>query len=829
MNILEINKYKPLTNIEAEELLQIYGKNVISNNKNINKLKRLLKHLLSPLILLLLIVSLISFLSGETHDAIFIFVMVIINIIVTYIQEERAEKGLDKLKEMLSPKSKVFRDGEIKTIDSELLVIGDIVLLNAGDKVPADGIILEESFLSINESQLTGESLPVEKSQDTDIFMSTFVTSGNGIMRVLKTGMNTQIGSITKEVNEKAVDVAPIENKINNLTKHVMLIVFVLFILLISVSILQGSKIEDTFPDAIALAISSTPESLPIILLLTLSVGAYRMFKQNVILRNLPSAATLASVDVICTDKTGTLTEGKLTLTKELSFSNGKFDTSAKTRDLINIAILCNAAEITSTEEIGDLLDIAILEYANNQNYDFKKIRMQFNLISEIPFDSDYRYQATLHSNTENETKTVSVKGAIENVLPMCKLENKDDANIILKKEKELTKKGFKVIALAKKETKLNSIAHDDIKNITFCGFIVFADVIRDSVKQIIPDLIDSGIKVIMTTGDQKNAATFVAKELQILNDKNNLVINGNGKKSLEIENSELSRLAVISRSTPNQKLELIEMLQSKKHIVAMTGDGVNDAPALVKAEIGIAMGIDGTDVARESSDMVLVDNNFSSIVNGIEEARVVFENIRKVITYLFSTAIGESFVILFGLLSFGSSPLTATQILFLNLSTDGALDLAMSLEKKEKDIIKHKPARYQEQILTKKFTSRLVLLGSTMGFFALLMQDVIRTGDTIYDRSALLVFLTSIQWFVVLAARTHSTSIFSTGIFSNRAIIGVIFFSASALLAMTTLPIGQQFLGTTSVNIEIWILGIISGVAILFLEELRKKWRVFV
>lgn len=833
MNILQLEKYKPLTSQQALQLQKQYGKNIIVNRRRNNPLVKIFKQLISPLILLLIIVGTFSLAAGESDDALFIYAMVVINIVVTYIQESRAEKGLSALKEMLSPQAKVFRDKEILVIDSGDIVVGDIILLDAGDRVPADGIILEEAHLSINESQLTGESLPVEKDieKNNQVFMSTFVAGGTGVMRVTEIGMHTKIGEITKEVTEKAFDITPIEQKISKLTKYVIIAITILFIMLVGIALLRGETLENTLPSAIAFAISSTPESLPIILLLTLSIGAYRMQKKNVILRNLPSTATLAGVDVICTDKTGTLTEGKLSVIKTYLYENKKFSEDKDIDELITYAVLCNSAEITSKESIGDLLDIAILEFAGIKKFDFKNLRENSELLSEVPFDSEHKFQATLHKLKGKKDHVISVKGAVENVVKLCKLSSAEISSV-LEKEVDLASHGYKVIALASETTELKEIEKNKIKNLEFKGMIVFADVLRPNVKEMIVKVQNSGVRVIMTTGDQLNAAKHIAKEIGIMSDQDSgSIVNGSDYKSFKgkLTAQELQNLAIVGRSTPGQKFDLVEMLQQQGYTVAMTGDGVNDGPALVKADIGISMGKGGTDVARESSDMVLVDNNFESIVSGVEEARVVFENIRKVITYLFSTAVGESIVILFGLIATGHSPLTATQILFLNLATDGALDLALAGEKKEHNIIEFKPKRYKEEILTKKFVLKIALIGGMMGYSSLIVTQGYQTGNVIYDQSAVLVFLTVIQWFITLSIRTTSVSLFKAGLFSNFAVWLVIILSAGLLLIVTNLPFAQRFLNTTPVGIEIWVLSALCGLTIIFLEELRKKFKILI
>lgn len=825
--------FDSLTSEQVAKLTQQYGKNVISAGRKISFLEKIIRLLLSPLVLFLIVVGTFSFITGEVEDAIFIFAMIVINTTVGYIQERRAQQAIDALKDSLAQKTKVIRDNKLVIVDTKDIVPGDIVVLDTGDRIPGDGKVLQTRNISINESQLSGESLPVDKdtTKNNYLYMGTFVVSGKGVMQVDHTGMHTKIGEISLEVSKKSIDSSPIEKKIAGLTKIVIVLILMLFLGLLGLATINGQSLESIFSSAVAFAISSTPESLPIILLITLAVGAYRMQKQEVILRNLPSTATLASVDIICTDKTGTLTEGKLRLIETYTYAKGELEKTAELDTvLLRLGALCNGAVGEGNGFTGDILDIAILEKLKRQELDLAKIRSEAKIIDEIPFDSDYKYHATLHDTKEHKNLVI-VKGAVEKVLELCDVSDTDKENIAQTQER-LAGRGHKVIMLAKAEKSDKAISKEQLGGLEVVGFLVFSDVVRPDVKEVVDNIIHSGISVMMVTGDQFNAAKTIAADLGILQgDK--LVLNATDvdKLSDKLSDSEVAELAVIARANPGHKLELVTTLQRQNRVVAMTGDGVNDAPALVKSDIGIAMGRDGTDVARESADMVLVDNKFTSIVSGIEEARVVFENIRKVISYLFVTAIGETVTVVGAMLAGLPIPLTATQILYLNLATDGALDVALAGEPKERDVINFKPERYRFGILTRVLTTKIILQGLVMGIAGVLVHQLYlsEVQDLVYVRSAMLVFLTVIQWFIAFSCRTTSVSIFQAKLFANKAIFVVIITSFISLCAVIYTPFLERFMNTVPVNVDIWLLAFAFGIGFVFFNELRKYLRILV
>lgn len=820
----DYKKFSPLDSSQVEYFTKEYGKNILVSKRQVTFLQKILKLLLSPLVLFLIVVAIFSLLTGELKDALFIAVVIIINTAVGYFQENRAEKAIEALKDSLSNKSTVVRDNRIQIIESSDLVPGDVVILQTGDRIPADGIILESKGLTVNESQLTGESIPAERGVEEEInkvYMSTFVVSGRGVMRVESIGIKTRIGEISYEVSKKSIDTTPIEKKIENLTKLNIILVILLFLILVGIALLNGVELSQVFTSLVALGISAIPESLPIILLVTLAVGAYRMEKQKVILRNLPSTATLSSVDVICTDKTGTITEGNLKLVETYP------ESSSGNTELLKLGVLCSTVNLKDDKFIGDFLDVAIAENLRELGENVLKVKDNMELLDEIPFDSEYKYHAVLYKG--DDKNLLIVKGALENTLKLCKIEDVEREKL-KSLEDSYTNKGYKVIALATKDTSIKDLGHENLKDLNFRGLLVFSDTIRKDIGNVISEIRKSGIQVIMVTGDQLNAAQNIAKEVMLFDD-NKVILNSEGASiSDKLHDINLEDLSIISRATPSNKLELIDILRSKNKIVAMTGDGVNDAPALIKADIGIAMGESGTDVARESSDMVLVDNNFRSIVSGIEEARVVFENIRKVISYLFSTTIGETMTLSAALLAGVALPLTATQILFLKLATDGALDTALAVEPKESNVITFHPSRYKQNIINKPTTLRIILQGLIMGIGGVFLHLVyLKNADLIYIHGAILVYLTVVQWFIVISNRTNSVSVFKAGILKNKFVALTILASFLLLLFVIYIPLGQNLLNTTAVGLDIWLISILIGIIFLVTDELRKDLKIFI
>jgi len=745
-------------------------------------------------------------------------------------------------------------------------------LLEAGDIVPADGLILNAKGLQAVEAQLTGESYPSSKTEigqkqmaainrayfnhsETEnisgllakfiskeqspqlnssnyLYQGTFVATGKGMLVVLKIGMDTEVGKISTVVLKQVRNPAPIELKIKKLTKIIFYAVTIICLLIFAVGLVFGIPALEIFKTSISLGVSAIPEGLPVVVTLTLAIGAWRMGRVNAILKNLASASTLAGATIICTDKTGTITEGRLihsdiyTLQEIIDRQTNKLNLNNQFEKVaLVLSNLCNNAILSVKGKIlGDPLDLALIESARNLGIDPEKLQLEYERLDEIPFDSSYKYIATLHKFSGSNK--LIVKGAPEVLLSKCQFANDSEKTLVNDQVEKLNKQGLRTILLAEKQVERSEITHDDIADLNFSALLEFIDPLRKEVGRAIEACKNSGIKVIMITGDHLATAKFIAEQAKIFNPRSDLALTGEELIAMNNEqlNSILDKLTVIARANPETKMRLINAYQKRKHIVAMTGDGVNDAPALTAADIGIAMGKVGTDVARESADMVLTDDNFATIVKGIEEARVVYENLRKVIIFLFSTAIVEVFTIIISILIGLPLPLVAVQILWLNLLTDGPLDVALATEKKEADLMQHNPRRYTKQLIARDHYLRILFLGVVMTVGSVLAYLYFYKNYSFeIARSAILLVLAVFQWYNVYNVKSDTKSLFKSGIFSNRAITLSIIAVVILQLLATYNPFMQRLLQTSALSGEIWVIALVGGLTIILAEEIRK------
>ncbi len=810
-----------LTDDQANENIKKYGLNKIEDTLKITTLELILNQLKSPLIIFLIIIGILMFFLKDYTDVVVIFLVIVVNTFVGYFQELKAQNAVESLKSYLSPKSKVIRNGYLITLESSLITKNDIISLESGDRVPADGTILASKNLQVDESQLTGESFPAIKDKENNkVFMGTFVTSGRAIIKIESVGMSTKLGQITKVVSRKDKDITPLEKDLKGLTKKIMFVVIAIVLFMFFLGVAEFYPVEDIARSSVSLGISAIPEGLPVVITITLAIGVFRMGKKNAVIRNLASASTLASTDVICVDKTGTITEGNIIQSKLTTYKNN-FLTDDNNADLLKMTVLCNDAYI-SKEAQGDLMDIAILKYAQNNHLNIDNTRNESPRIDEIPFDSEYKYQATL--NTIDGKNTIIVKGAPNILLNMCAFKNDSQKKVVKDYFESLGESGFRTIGIASKHITKKTFNHEDLTGLKFEGVLVFSDPIRKDVQDSLRECQESGINIIMLTGDFKNTANAIATQVGILT-KNKKIIKGDELDTEESRSSiDIDNTAVIYSATPSNKVKLIDMLLKKNHVVSMTGDGVNDAPALVKADIGIAMGQGGTDVAKQSADMVLLDNKFSTIVSGLEEARVVFENLKKVITYLFITSVGEVITILSSLFLGLPLPLLGSQLLWLNLVTDGFLDVTLATEPEEKDVMKNSSKRYKGSILDPFLISRVLFYGIYMGVLGILFFILISSSNSIeYARTATLIFLAVPQWFIALMSRSEKNSIFKIGIFKNKPVIIAIIIEAILLTFAVYNSFMNMLLKTIPVSSDIWIYSLIFGLSFIIVEEFRK------
>lgn len=715
--MFSVNKERGLSQEEANRRLLEEGKNVLKTKKKKNVFTLFLSQFHDPMIYILLIAAVLSFLLNEFADGIIIMVVILLNAIVGTIQEAKAERALEALKRMSTPLCFVKREGVFVEQKAEDLVPGDIVLLEEGRKVPADIRFIHAMNLKTEEASLTGESQPVEKKvaplkqevalgdRDNMGFMSTSVVYGHGEGMVVATGMNTEIGHIAKLLHEAKEELTPLQKRLADLGKVLGILTVSLCVVLFGISLLQERNPWEMLITSISLAVAAIPEGLPAAVTIVLALGVQKMVKVNTIVRRLPSVETLGAVSVVCSDKTGTLTQNKMSV-KEI-YMNGATEgiedvAKESCSILFEAMVLCNNASIES-HPIGDPTEIALLEGASRFQIDKRGLESQKIRVDEIPFDSHRKMMSTMHQ-WKNQ-KRMYTKGALEAVLLHTQYIY-DQGNVRKITKQDMEKIRSESTRMAKKALRVLAFAYQDRpqmmqeENLIFIGFVGMIDPPRKEAKEAVQRFKEAGIQTIMITGDHIDTAFAIAKELDIAQEESQCML---GKELDTLSDSEIQdRIAhtcVFARVTPEHKVKIVQAFKKKNQIVAMTGDGVNDAPSLKTADIGIAMGITGTDVAKEAADMVLVDDNFASIEKAVEEGRGIYANIKKAVIFLLSSNFGEVFTMFIGILLRMPVPLLAIHILWVNLITDTLPALALGVDPKDKDIMKEKPRPANESL----------------------------------------------------------------------------------------------------------------------------------
>ncbi|WP_068268671.1 calcium-translocating P-type ATPase, PMCA-type [Caviibacter abscessus] len=845
-----------LTNEQAKERLLENGENKLEEGKTKSVLALLFEQLKDVLVCVLLAsAALTVIVKHEYIDAIIILAVVVINAVVGVVQELKAEKALNALKNMTSPKAVVIRNGVSLEIDSKDVVVGDIVALDAGRYVPADLRLIESVNLQIEESSFTGESVPAQKNandvltKDVSIadmtnmaFMSTLVTYGRGIGIVVATGNNTKIGDIAKLLNEEE-DKTPLQKKMNKLGQTLGYGAIVICFFIFIIGVLQGREMIEMFVTAISLAVAAIPEGLVAIIAIVLAMGVTRMSKKNAIIKKLPAVETLGSVNFICSDKTGTLTQNKMTVVKSYFKADSEYD-------LIKSLILCSDADIVDDMPIGDPTEVAFISYGIKNEMYKKQLNDKFLRIGEVPFDSDRKLMSTL--NKENDGYRVHTKGAIDNLLKICPhilvgseiLElSQDQKDEILNIANSMSDEALRVIGVAYKDTNDNISQDEYEKDLVLIGMVGMIDPPRLEVKDSIKKAHQAGINVVMITGDHKNTAFAIAKELNITKDINACMTGTELEKMTDEKLKEVvSKYRVFARVSPEHKVRIVKALKSNGNIVSMTGDGVNDAPSLKIADIGVAMGITGTDVAKGASDMILTDDNFTTIVTAIEEGRNIYNNIKKSIMFLLSCNIGEVISILFATLLGLPIPLLASQILWVNLVTDTFPALALGVDKSKIDVMNKPPRNANESFFAQGAWFRAIVGGMLIGILTLLafviglfeqgvpLNNLISAGkhQLAYARTMSFIVLTISQLFYAYTMRNDKESIFKVGIFSNKylnysLIIGVVL--QFSLISIPFLAKAFNLMSLTFMDLDI----VIGFTLIpLIVNELIKKYIKF-
>ncbi|EPB9412497.1 calcium-transporting P-type ATPase, PMR1-type [Clostridium perfringens] len=854
---LDVDEKNGLSSTEALRRLEKYGKNKLETKKKKTLFKQFLSQLKDVMIYILIIAAIISAFLGEISDALIILLVIIINAVIGVIQESKAEKALDALKELSTPKALVKRDGSLKEILSEDIVPGDIVIIDAGRYIPGDLRLIDTANLKIEESAFTGESVPSEKDasflpdkeipigdQNNMAFMSTLATYGRGVGVVVGTGMNTEIGKIAKMIEQEENDETPLQKKLSELGKILGFLAVGICILIFIISFFQGRDLLEMFLTSISLAVAAIPEGLPAIVAIVLALGVQRMVKKNAIIRKLPAVETLGSVSIICSDKTGTLTQNKMTVTtvytndsyiKESEFNLN--DNESKL--LVDCMVLCNDATYSEKSQTGDPTEIALLESPFKLNILKEKLEKEFKRIDEIPFDSDRKLMTTVNLVDDKKAR-VFTKGALDSILSIC---NKISINgklldfskeykaKVLENSNIMSDKALRVLAFAYKDISKENIVLDSLeKDLVFIGMVGMIDPPRLEVKDSIKLCKSAGITPVMITGDHKNTAFAIANELGIAEDISQAITGHEIDRFKEEEfNEKIINYRVFARVSPEHKVKIVKAFKSHGNIVSMTGDGVNDAPSLKAADIGVAMGITGTDVSKGASDMILTDDNFSTIVSAVEEGRKIYLNIKKSIVFLLSCNLGEILTLFTAILLNWNSPLQPIHILWVNLITDSFPALALGVDKTKEDVMNNPPRNPKESIFIKSDKIQLIINGVLIGgitLFAFKLGERLYADSLIHAQTMAFVVLSVSQLFLSLSLRSNTKSAFSLGIFSNKYLVYSILLGIFLQVIIISISFIANIFKVTPLLLYDWIVVILVSLIPFAINEILKLFR---
>ena len=836
---------------EVQKRQEVYGKNELKEKKKESIIVKFFKEFNDFMIITLIVAAIISAVvsklngEGDYIDSIIIIAIVIFNAIMGLVQEEKAEKSLEALKKMSAPKAKVKRDGKILEIESQDVVPGDLILLETGNFVPADCRIIESFDLKIEESALTGETIASDKEaelilkQDTPMgdmknmaFATTIVVNGRGLAVCTETGMNTKVGKIAGMIINEETPETPIQKKLGEVGKILAIACLVICVFIFVIGIFKKIPIIEMFMTSVGLAVAAIPEGLPAIVTIMLSIGVTKMAKKNAIIRKLPAVETLGASSVICSDKTGTLTQNKMTVV-EIRNATGKMNDK---NVALELATMCTDTVVCKSEVIGEPTEVALTTAAVNEKLYKEILYTNMPRINEISFDSKRKLMTTIHKI--GSKYRIITKGAPDVLLKRC-TRYYDDGNIqtiyskissIENQNNEMAEKALRVIAVSYKDVdKLpENINSESVENdLIFVGLIVMIDTPREGVKEEIKTCKRAGIKTVMITGDHLKTATAIAKELGILN-RGDMSIDGASLEKMtqtELEDN-IMRYSVFARVSPEHKVRIVKAFKAKGKIVAMTGDGVNDSPALKNADIGIAMGKGGTDVAKNAADMILTDDNFVTIVEAVKEGRTIYDNIKKTVHFLIATNIGEIVTIFMGLVFGIKSPLLAIQLLWVNLVTDSLPAIAIGLEKPEKNIMNRLPRNPQKSLFADGLWSSIILEGIMMGMLTLFAFSM---GNKLWGldvgRTMAFVAIGLIELVHSLNIKSNE-SIFKSGIFENKYLVGAFVLGAFMQIVVVIVPGLAKIFSLSPLNSIQWIATILISVMPVVIMELQKMLR---
>ncbi|MFC1872228.1 cation-translocating P-type ATPase [Chloroflexota bacterium] len=859
-----------LSSEAATKRLAEYGSNELARKPKTPLVMIFLRQFLSPLIYVLLAAATVSVAVGHFMDAWVIAGVLLLNAIIGSMQESRAESAMAALVQMAAPKAKVRRDGEVQIIPSRNLVPGDIILLESGDIIPADAHLIEISNLKVNESTLTGESVAVDKhtkaitgdmpiaERKNMLYMGTIVTYGRATALITGTGMDTEIGKIARSIQETKPEPTPLQKSISKLSRYLVFILLAICAIIAVVGLAKGLDRLEVFLLAVAAAVSAIPEGLPAVVTVLLAMGMRTMAKRNAIVRKLVAVETLGSATVICSDKTGTLTLNQMTVRRiytggktievtgegyspagEFASGGTRYDAVTDTDLMLHLKIgaICNDAllscEYNFCSIYGDPTEGALVVAAAKAGLDKEKLEKSQPRLDEIPFQSEKQYMATIHP--AKNSRATYVKGAPERLLSLCRsyLKNGRAEELteairedILKETEAMADDAMRVIATAYAEMPEGYDGLDDNAlrgNLVFAGLSGMSDPPREEAKEAIKLCREAGIKVVMITGDNRITAMSIARQLELPEGK---AVTGSELAAMTDEAfyAEVENISVFARIEPLAKLRIVNALKKHGHVVAMTGDGVNDAPALKAANIGIAMGITGTDVAKESADMMLADDNFASVIAAVDEGRSIFARLRHVLFFLLSTNIGELTMLTLALLFVGKAPLLAVQIIWVNLMTDTAAAIPLGLEPKSGNELKNPPRHPEVGIVFPGLITRVVFMAGIMGLVTFLVFSWAESRLSL-DLARTITFCTlcTFEWFRAFNARSDEQTIFQLGVFRNRWLLVTISAAIAMQLLVVYLPPLQTAFQTQPLSLAHWGVAIAAGGSLFIIEEVRK------
>lgn len=852
----EVNgKEEALTSSEVQQNQEKYGLNELVEGKKKSTIQIFLEQFKDFLVIILIVAAVVSGILGDAESAIVILIVITINAILGTVQTVKAEQSLNSLKELSAPLAKVLRDGNVIQIPSKEVTIGDEVFLEAGDYVPADGRILTNASLKIDESALTGESLAVEKSEDTItgevplgdqtnmVFSGSFVTYGRGSFLVTAIGMDTEVGKIATLLKTTSEKKTPLQMNLDEFGKKLSIVILIFCGILFGVNVFQGVNIGDSFMFAVALAVAAIPEALSSIVTIVLSFGTQKMAKEHAIIRKLQAVEGLGSVSIICSDKTGTLTQNRMTV--EDYYVNGKRIPAAEIdrqalgqKELLRYSILCNDSTNVDGVEIGDPTETALINLGTKLGAEEGYVRGKFPRTSEIPFDSDRKLMSTAHV-LENGPVMVT-KGAVDVLLnrvtkiqkgtEVCQI-TQEDKEAIENQNQEFSRSGLRVLAFAYKPIQKDQVLQlEDEDDLIFVGLISMMDPPREESKAAVADCIRAGIKPIMITGDHKVTAAAIAKRIGILKDESeacegSVIDNMSDEELMDF----VDGISVYARVSPEHKIRIVRAWQNKGNIVAMTGDGVNDAPALKQADIGVAMGITGSEVSKDAAAMVLTDDNFATIIKAVENGRNVYKNIKGSIQFLLSGNFGGILAVLYASLAGLPVPFAPVHLLFINLLTDSLPAIALGLEPHTKTVMDEKPRPMNESILTKDFLIKVGTEGFCIGLMTMLAFLIgYRGGDAVLASTMAFGTLCTGRLVHGFNCKSDRPMMFSKKLWNNIYLIGAFLIGFVLITSVLTIPALQNVFKVVPLNVTqlftVYGLALLNLPVIQLLKWIRKR-----